>query len=336
MNYNINDPSKFLKDKKFLNYCAFQMNRGNLIKILPNLVVDLWFLLIIPEIRRDTSISHKYIFYGLIKNPKAFNRLLEADLVYGLKEYFKSLDNFYKKYESPDEIKYIELSENEEIIDELNMLDDNYHNLVNALDIRFEIITYYERNKVDLEFEINYESGAGLPANLTISKIKSKYLMSLYKDICDKKFFKKRLKEANSLLKNGDVQPGVVVSISPLKIFAYSDLFSGGVMLAYPNEFVEIYNLKVNQKVIFVNNYYYKGLFSYRYDLLIGEEPSLEFRDIIPLLPLVFSDEDDKINNHLLKIDEEEWDNVYKKIELYKEKFGEYSREGMEYFIHEK
>ena len=188
---------------------------------------------------------------------------------------------------------------------------------------------YYDENAVDFEFEINYDSGASVPGNLSISKNKAKYLMGLYKNICDKKFFKKRLKEAEGLLKNGDVQPGVVVSLSPLKIFAYSDVFSGGVMLTYPMELVDLYHLEKEQKVIFINNYYDKGMYSYRYDLLLGEEPATDFRDVIPLLALFFSEEDDKINSHLSKIDEEEWCKVYNKIDLYKEKFGEYAREGM-------
>ena len=53
-------------------------------------------------------------------------------------------------------------------------------------------------------------------------------------------------------------------------MFVYSDEFDGGVMLKYPDEFVDYFKLSVNQKLIFINLYWHKDLFSYRYDLLLG------------------------------------------------------------------
>jgi hypothetical protein len=87
---------------------------------------------------------------------------------------------------------------------------------------------------------------------------------------------------------------------------------------------------------VFVNNYWHKELFSYRYDLLIGENPTQEWRDFIPLLSLLFSDDIDKINTHISKIEESKWDTVNESVKKYVEKFNDYAREGMEYFIEEK
>jgi hypothetical protein len=336
MIYNVNKPFEFLKSKKFFKYCVFQLENRNL-KALPDLVADLWLLLYLRFVGNvNRSITFKYLCYGCILNPSSFERLLTIDLVYGIRDYFQSVNDFYVKHDSPDLDDFSKLLVDEEIKKEIAELDHKYIDLINSIDIECKVFEYYENNIIDLEFEVNYDSFATTPGNLSLSKVKTKYLLKSYKSLCNKGYFKKQIKQATPLLKNGDVQPGIVVSISPLRIFAYSDDFEGGVMLKYPDEFVKYFNLTINQRVVFVNNYWHKELFSYRYDLLIGENPTQEWRDFIPLLSLLFSDDIDKINTHISKIEESKWDTVNESVKKYVEKFNDYAREGMEYFIEEK
>ena len=103
--------------------------------------------------------------------------------------------------------------------------------------------------------------------------------------------------------------------MSVLKIFAYSDEFVGGVMLKYPDEFKGYFGLELNQRVIFVNGYWSKSVFSYRYDLLLGDNPTIIWRDFVPLLGVLFLDELEKSNSYIGKIDEDTWSNVNVSVE---------------------
>lgn len=336
MHYNVNNSFQFLKSKKFFSYCVFLLKNGNL-KLLPDLVVDLWLLAYIKFVDKiNQSITNKYIMYVCILNPNSFKRLLSINIVYGLREYFQKINDFYLKLNSPTADEFVKLLQNEEVIDEIKKLDEAYINLWNSIDIDFEAFNYYEQNKSYSVFEVNYDSLASTPGNLTISKAKSKYIVKVYKNICNKGYFAKNLKQMKDFLKNGDVQPGMVASLKPLRVFVYSDEFDGGVMLKYPDEFVDYFKLSVNQKLIFINLYWHKALFSYRYDLLLGKNPTKEFRDLIPLSALFLSDDEEKIQAHISNIEEEVWGTVEETVKKYIDKYGDYAREGMEYFIQEK
>ena len=56
----------------------------------------------------------------------------------------------------------------------------------------------------------------------------------------------------------GDTQPAVVVSTNPLLIAAYSDEMDAVVMLRFPNEFAEQYNLSVGTRLT-TSNVYFNG-----------------------------------------------------------------------------
>jgi hypothetical protein len=53
----------------------------------------------------------------------------------------------------------------------------------------------------------------------------------------------------------GDSNPAVVVSVDPLRVAAYSPDLDSVAMLAFPNNFVDIYNLEIGTKLITVNTY---------------------------------------------------------------------------------
>lgn len=335
MIYNVNDPLKFIKHKKFFDYCYNYAIRSNL-KILPDIVSDLYLLLFIRYINDIKSITITYLLHGCILNPDEFNRLLTIDITYGLREYFELVKELYDKYKPTNTSEFKEFILNEEVRKEIKKIEEKYIALEESINIDEAIMIYYSQNMYDFEFEVNYDSYASTPGNLTISKVKSKYLLKSYKSICNKSFFQKQMKRAVDLIKNGDVQPGLVVSLSPLKVFAYSDEFEGGVMLTYPEEFVKYFNLSLNQKVVFVNNYWAKELYEYRYDLLICGTPTKEWRDFIPLLSILFSDEIEKINTYVSNIDEDKWNEVKRCADEYILKYNDYAREGMEYFLEEK
>ena len=335
MIYNVNDPLKFIKHKKFFNYCYSYATRSNL-KILPDIVGDLYLLLFVRYISDIKSITVKYLLHGCLLNPNEFNRLLTIDITYGLREYFELVKELYDKYKPTNTEEFKEFLLNEEVRKEIRKIEEKYIILNESINIDEAIMIYYSQYMYDFEFEVNYDSYASTPGNLTISKAKSKYLLKSYKSVCNKGYFQKQMKRAVDLIKNGDVQPGLVVSLSPLKVFAYSDEFEGGVMLTYPEEFVKYFNLSLNQKVVFVNNYWAKELYEYRYDLLICGTPTKEWRDFIPLLSILFSDEIEKINTYIANIDEDKWNEVKKCADEYILKFNDYAREGMEYFIEEK
>lgn len=107
----------------------------------------------------------------------------------------------------------------------------------------------------------------------------------------------------------GDSNPAVVVSVDPLRVAAYSPDLDSVAMLAFPNNFVDIYNLEIGTKLITVNTY--KGRPPYHSDLILGPNNTGYWYGFHPIIADFVSDDMEKINKRKLSISDEEWKYVF-------------------------
>ena len=93
------------------------------------------------------------------------------------------------------------------------------------------------------------------------NKINTKFSGRFYSDM--------RIDFVMNALFYGDTQPAIVVSVNPLLIAAYSDEMDAVVMLRFPMEFVEKYNLSVGSRLTTSNVYFTGNQFAS--DIFVGK-----------------------------------------------------------------
>lgn len=134
---------------------------------------------------------------------------------------------------------------------------------------------------------------------------------------------------ARSLL-YGDTQPAVVVSTNPLLIGAYSDEMDAVVMLLFPKEFAEQYNLSVGTRLT-TSNVYITGD-TVAGDIHVGENFSRQYADFVPIVQLFLGKKDDKIMEKTKLFKEDVWQTVSEKADDYLRFYPDSSRDGFFYF----
>ena len=177
-------------------------------------------------------------------------------------------------------------------------------------------------------------SFAGDPGKLILSDEKyEKIAQILNLNNYDLKVFNKKKKLIKEHIKYGDTQPAIVVSVDPLIISSYTDEIDCVVMLKYPNEFVSIYDLKIGDRLVTVNQYYPKLNFNYAPDLIPGEHASKYWRDVIPVVGLFVCENEEYCKRKVRLFESKDWDILQEKTINYLKEKPNVSRNGFRYFI---
>ncbi len=137
-----------------------------------------------------------------------------------------------------------------------------------------------------------------LPGKFKISKKKiSNIIEVLELEKNEIKQIKKNRRKVAMSVKTGDTQLAKVISLNPLLISCYSDEFDSVLIYKYPIEFIQMYNLYLNQILVTSNMYWPKNGFDLEADILKKEGHKYLWRDPITFIPLFLCDNDEYINN---------------------------------------
>ena len=128
----------------------------------------------------------------------------------------------------------------------------------------------------------------------------------------------------------GDTQPAVVISTNPLLIGAYSDEMDAVVMLQFPKEFADQYNLSVGTRLT-TSNVYFNGA-SVADDIHVGEKYSRQYADFVPIVQLFLGKKDEKIMEKTKLFREDVWQAVSEKADDYVRLYPNCARDGFFYF----
>ena len=128
----------------------------------------------------------------------------------------------------------------------------------------------------------------------------------------------------------GDTQPALVVSVSPLTIAAYSDEMDGVLMLRFPDEFVDKFNLYPGMRLTTSNVYFRENRFPA--DIVTGEDYCNQYTDFMPIVQLFLGKNDEKIQAKTELFGEDIWDRVKEKAAQYTLDHPDFSRDGFYYF----
>ena len=154
------------------------------------------------------------------------------------------------------------------------------------------------------------------------NKINTKFAGRFYSDM--------QIDYVTRALCYGDTQPAVVVSTQPLLIAAYSDEMDAVVMLKFPAEFVEKYNLSVGDRLT-TSNVYFEGN-ECASDISVGENYSRQYTDFMPIIQLFLGKNDDKIRAKTELFGEVIWNMVKDKANDYISLRPDLCRDGFYYF----
>lgn len=172
---------------------------------------------------------------------------------------------------------------------------------------------------------------ASNPGRLMLSEIKFEEISNIIcKNPKEIKLLKKNKNKIIEHLRYGDTQPAIVVSTKPLIISSYSDELDCVVMLKYDEKIKEKYNLNIGNRLVTINLYSYETNNS---DLIIGENVTCEFKDVLPIVGLFLSDDEEKCNRKVYEVENKLWTVLQEKtLQYLKEKPNIY-REGFDYLL---
>ncbi|MCL2847153.1 MAG: hypothetical protein FWE13_00165 [Firmicutes bacterium] len=161
----------------------------------------------------------------------------------------------------------------------------------------------------------NHDSYASNPGRLQISEEKWQAMIKLSRW----GFFKKRqAKKVRPIIQEymlfGDTQPALVMNTNPLLVAPYSSDLDAVVLLYFPKEYVELYNLKKYDRLISVNTY---GTTKAYDDIIFGPNMFNSWSEMFPNIGEFLSDDLDKIKKHKENIPEATWDYVKKLADEY-------------------
>ena len=154
------------------------------------------------------------------------------------------------------------------------------------------------------------------------NKINTKFSEKFYSDM--------QIEFVSRALCFGDTQPAVVLSVEPLMIAAYSDEMDAVVMLRFPSEFVEKYNLAPSMRLT-TSNVYFTGPRCAE-DIFVGEDYSHQYNDFTPIVQLFLGKNDEKISEKIGLFGEDVWNKVINKATEYKTLHPQLCRDGFFYF----
>ncbi len=128
----------------------------------------------------------------------------------------------------------------------------------------------------------------------------------------------------------GDTQPAYVLSTEPLRIAAYSDEFDAVVVLDFPSEFVEKFNVTAGMKLTSSVTYFTDGRIPD--DLFPGEDTTGRYSDFMPIIQLFLGKNDAKIMEKTSLFDDGEWKKVIDKSIEYRDSHPGMFRDGLSFF----
>ena len=121
---------------------------------------------------------------------------------------------------------------------------------------------------------------------------------------------------ANALLE-GDTQPAVVLTKSPLVIAAYSDEMDAVVLLKFPDMFADKYNLSEGTRLTTANIYFRSVEGTIADDIFVGKNFTKHYTDFVPIVQLFLGKSDEKIIAKTGCFDSYTWDRVIEKANNY-------------------
>lgn len=128
----------------------------------------------------------------------------------------------------------------------------------------------------------------------------------------------------------GDTQPCVVVGLNPLRVAAYSDEMDAVVILDFPVEFVEKYNLSIGSRLTSSNTYQiYEKVAP---DVFPGFGYLGHYSDFMPVVQLFVGKTDKIIAKNVSVFPEETWEKVNAKANEYLLNHSDMVRPGFYYF----
>ncbi len=180
---------------------------------------------------------------------------------------------------------------------------------------------------------LDNETVASNPGNVSLSKKKLKYI---YPEITSWKYIIFRLiyvcqshktlrSQINDCMMDGDCNPAVVISTSPLLVSAYSENMDCAVLIRYPDSFVKRYNLKSGTRLLSVNTYCESNLFG---DMNPGPEYTGVWNDFQPRIAEFVSDDNDIIEQNKKIFTEKDWKKTWDYGILYTQTFPQQARDG--------
>lgn len=116
---------------------------------------------------------------------------------------------------------------------------------------------------------------------------------------------RKRYRQMERHLKNGDTRAAVVVSLQPLIIAAYTDELDGVALLNFPESYIEEYGLEMGSRLLSVNTYT-RGRVPV-VDLKNGPRAEGRYCNFSPWIADFLSDDRHRIDRHKQRIKESEW-----------------------------
>jgi hypothetical protein len=128
-------------------------------------------------------------------------------------------------------------------------------------------------------------------------------------------------------LMQGDSRAALVVSVSPLRVAAYTDELDCVALLAFPDQYVSRYELKVGSRLLTVNTYSYIAQGIAR-DLEEGESAFHRYGNFEPYIAEFLSDDLDRIGERKLAINQREWQRTNDLAARYIEQYGLIARDG--------
>jgi len=130
---------------------------------------------------------------------------------------------------------------------------------------------------------------------LTLDKEKIEFFKEVYKlKETEKDYVSNTQIDILKYINMGDIQPAFVYSINPLIIACFTDEFDDVILLSYPQEYIEKYNLKENDKLVTSNVYWAKNKTPYK-DIVPGILGSQRYKDIYPMVLNFLVSEEDEI-----------------------------------------
>lgn len=175
------------------------------------------------------------------------------------------------------------------------------------------------------------------PGGFKISNKKVKEIIKeLNLDKDDIKSVKRNLKNVQNTLRNGDMQIAKVISLDPLYIACFSDEFDSALIYKYPSFLISKYQLRLNQYLVCSNSYWPKEYFSVEDDIILGENASKSWRDVICFVPLFLCNEKQELFSIscISKIfTESEFEHFEESIKKYMDKKPNTYREGFKTLI---
>ncbi|MDO5559859.1 MAG: hypothetical protein Q4F95_09710 [Oscillospiraceae bacterium] len=121
-------------------------------------------------------------------------------------------------------------------------------------------------------------------------------------------YYNKQFNRISQYLLDGDTQPAIVKSVSPLIVSAYSDEMDAVVLLRFPDALSAKYNLVPGSRLVTSNVYSVRPKMAK--DITPGDNYLGNYYNFTPTVQLFLSDKEEYIINRVNMFDEDHWSYV--------------------------